>query len=378
MDTKLFKFVDKPLLLVLFIILALGLIVLTSATMGIAGDPYSYVKRQFIAILLGLGAAFFIMRYDYTQLGRFGVVLYILSIMLLIAVLFLGSEVKGSTRALEIGPLPAFQPSELTKIFLIVAFADFLNKRRGALDTLGQILPGIIFMGIPFALILIQPDLGTALVYIAIAVIMLYAAGANPRILLALILIGIGFIAFTLFLHFRYDMWIPLDSYQLNRLTAFIDPYNDGFGGRGPGWNTIQSLIAVGSGGLAGKGLFNGTQVQLQFLPEHHTDFIFAVIAEELGFIGAAFLIVLFAVFLLRSVYIAYHAKDMFGTLVVIGVCAMWLFHIFENIGMSIGLMPITGLPLPFISYGGSAMVSNLIAVGLILSIGIRGRKIIF
>jgi rod shape determining protein RodA len=159
---------------------------------------------------------------------------------------------------------------------------------------------------------------------------------------------------------------------------VFIDPYNDGKGGRGAGWNIIQSLVAVGSGGLLGKGLFQGTQAQLNFLPEHHTDFIFAVVGEEFGFIGAGLLLLLFAVILLRTIFIAYNAKDFFSTLVAIGIISMWLFHIFENIGMSIGLMPITGVPLPFISYGGSFMLANMIAVGLLLDINIKGKKIVF
>jgi rod shape determining protein RodA len=161
-------------------------------------------------------------------------------------------------------------------------------------------------------------------------------------------------------------------------LLVFLNPYNDGQGGRGAGWNTIQSLIAIGSGGIFGKGLFQGTQVQLNFLPEHHTDFIYAVIGEELGFAGGALVIILFGILILRAIKIAYHCKEFYGTLIVLGITAMWLFHIFESIGMSIGIMPITGIPLPFLSYGGSSMLANLIAAGLILSVNIRGRQIVF
>ncbi len=157
-----------------------------------------------------------------------------------------------------------------------------------------------------------------------------------------------------------------------------LDPYNDGQGGRGAGWNTIQSLVAIGSGGLTGKGLFHGTQVQLNFLPEHHTDFIYAVIGEELGFIGAAFIILLYGILLIRAVAISFNAQDSYGSFLVIGISAMWMFHVFENIGMSIGMMPITGIPLPFLSYGGSSMLTNMLAVGLILSVNIRGKKIVF
>jgi len=261
---------------------------------------------------------------------------------------------------------------------LAIAFADFLNKRKGMLNTLGEILPCLVYMGVPFMLILMQPDLGTALVYIAITIVMLFVAGANPRVLGGLLAFGAGATALMLFLHFQLGMWLPLEDYQLQRLTVFLNPYEDGQGGRGAGWNTIQSLIAIGSGGLTGQGLFNGTQVQLNFLPEHHTDFIYALIGEEMGFVGAAAVVLLYGILLLRTINVSFHAKDLFGTLITVGVAAMWLFHVFENIGMSIGIMPITGIPLPFISYGGSSMLANFLAVGLVLSVNVRGRKIVF
>lgn len=378
MNLKRLKFIDKPFLISLVLIIGFGLVVLSSASQGISGDPYFYVKKQVLFLGVGLIAALLILRYDYSHLRRYGIILYGLSVFLLIAVLVVGEEVRGTTGWISLGPLPAVQPAEFTKIMLAISFADFLNKRKGMLNTLGEILPCIVYMGVPFVLILMQPDLGTALVYIAMTVVMMFVAGANPRILGGLIALGAGFIGLMLFMHFQYGMWLPLEDYQIKRLTVFLNPYEDGKGGRGAGWNTIQSLIAIGSGGLTGLGLFNGTQVQLNFLPEHHTDFIYAVIGEEMGFIGAAGVILLYTILLLRAIYISFHAKDLFGTLIVTGITAMWLFHIFENIGMSIGIMPITGIPLPFLSYGGSSMITNLIAVGLVLSVNVRGRKIVF
>lgn len=377
MNFKRLKFLDRSFLISLVLILIFGLVILSSASQGMAGGPY-YVKKQIVHIIIGLGAAFFLLRYDYSQLRRYSLILYGLSIFLLVAVLVMGEEIRGTTGWISLGPLPAVQPAEFTKIMLAIAFADFLNKRKGMLNTLSEMLPCFVFMGVPFLLIMMQPDLGTALVYIALTVIMMFAAGANPRILGGLLAAGAAFIALALFLHFQFGMWLPLEDYQIKRLTVFINPYEDGQGGRDFGWNTIQSLVAIGSGGLTGKGLFNGTQVQLNFLPEHHTDFIYAVIGEELGFIGAASIILLYAILLLRAINISYHSKDFYGTLLVLGISAMWLFHIFENIGMSIGMMPITGIPLPFLSYGGSSMLTNLIAVGLILSVNVRGRKIVF
>lgn len=378
MEFKRLKFIDKTFILSLIILIGFGMVILSSASKGISSDPYFYLKKQAIMIMVGFLLAGIMVRYDYAQLKRYSQILYVLSLVLLVLVLIMGQEVRGTTGWIKIGPLPMVQPAEFTKILLIIAFADFLNSRKGELDSLKQMLPCFMYMGVPFILIMLQPDMGTALVYIAITIVMMFVAGANPRILTTLIIIAVSFVILTLFLHFRLGMWLPMEDYQLSRLTVFLDPYNDGQGGRGMGWNTIQSLVAIGSGGLTGKGLFNGTQVQLNFLPEHHTDFIYAVIGEEMGFIGSAFVILLYGVMFLRIVNIGYNSKDLFGTLLIIGVSAMWLFHVFENIGMSIGLMPITGIPLPFLSYGGSSMITNLIAVGLILSVNIRGRKIVF
>ncbi|NMC26951.1 MAG: rod shape-determining protein RodA [Syntrophomonadaceae bacterium] len=378
MNFKRLKLIDKYFVVLLFAILGFGLVVLASASSGIGSDPYYYLKKQLVFVGMGLIAAFYLLRFDYTELQRYGRYLYGAALAILMIVLVFGTEVRGTTGWISIGGLPPVQPAEFTKVLLILTFAEFLSRRRGELDTLGQMLPCFLYMGVPFLLIMAQPDLGTALVYIVITAAMMYMAGANPRILTGLIAASTLLTAFWLFMHFQYGLWLPLDDYQFKRLTVFIDPYQDGQGGRGAGWNTIQSLIAIGAGGLTGTGLFQGTQVQLNFLPERHTDFIFAVIGEELGFVGAAALILLYGFLLVRTLIMAAEARDLDGTLIIVGISAMWLFHIFENVGMCIGLMPITGIPLPFLSYGGSAMLSNLIAVGLVLGINIRGRKIVF
>jgi len=378
LELKRLKFIDKPFLLVLILLLGFGLVVLASASYGISSDPYYYVKKQAFSIIIGLFLAVIIMRYDYTQFRRYSTYLYVFSLLLLAAVLVFGQEIRGTTGWINLGPLPMVQPAEFTKVLLVLSFANFLDSRKSALNTLGQILPCIIYMSIPFCLIMLQPDLGTGLVYIVITVVMMFVAGANPKIIWTLLISAGLFVVLGLFLHLHFGIWLPLEDYQLKRLIVFLNPYEDGQGGRGLGWNTIQSLIAIGSGGLTGKGLFGGTQVQLNFLPEQHTDFIYAVIGEELGFLGAVFVIIMYGILILRSIAISYTSREYFGSLVVIGITAMWLFHVFENIGMSIGLMPITGIPLPFLSYGGSSMVTNLMAVGIILSVNIRGRKIVF
>lgn len=378
MELKRLRFIDRPFVFSLLALIALGLVVLTSASSGISSDPYFYLKKQVFFVILGLAAAVFLIRYDYANLRRYSWFLYGLSILLLILVLVAGEEIRGTTGWISLGPLPAVQPAEFTKILLILWFADFLQARKGQLDELKPILTCMALMAVPFLLIMAQPDMGTALVYIALTVVMMYAAGANPRLLTFLVLGGLVLVVALLLLHFYLGMPLPIEDYQLQRLVVFLDPYNDGSGGRDAGWHTIQSLIAIGSGGLTGQGLYHGTQVQLNYLPDHHTDFIYAVIGEELGFIGGIIVIILYGILILRAIYISYHSKELYGTLLVIGITAMWLFHIFESIGMSIGIMPITGIPLPFLSYGGSSMLTNLVAAGLVLSVNIRGRKIVF
>ncbi len=378
MNVKRFKLMDKYFLATLVTILVFGMVILSSASAGISSDPYLYVKKQGAFLILGIIFAFLLIRFDYTQLEKYSPYLYGLALVVLIVVLIFGTEVRGTTGWIGIGGLPPVQPAEFTKIILILTFADFLSRRKGELNTFAQLLPCFAYMGAPFILILMQKDLGTALVYIVITVGMMYIAGANPRLLTKLIAGFVLFIALMVFLHFRFNMWLPLDDYQFKRLSIFVNPYQDGKGGRGDGWNTIQSLIAIGAGGFKGTGLYLGTQVQLNFLPERHTDFIYAVIGEEFGFLGAAFLIMLYGFLLSRALVICNNSRELYGTLIVAGITAMWLFHIFENIGMCIGLMPITGIPLPFVSYGGSSMLTNMMGVGLILGVNIRGKKIVF
>ncbi|NLN88098.1 MAG: rod shape-determining protein RodA [Syntrophomonadaceae bacterium] len=378
MNIKRMMLIDRYFVGVLALILMFGLLIMTSASSGMTSDPYYYLKKQAFFMGVGIILAVLILYFDYTLLQQYSLFIYGATILMLVLVLIFGIEVRGTTGWISIGGLPPLQPAEFTKILLIIGFADFLGRRKGELNSLGQPLPCFVYMGLPVLLILMQPDLGTALVYLVITVVMMYMAGANPRLLGGLIIGLLGFIALWLFLHFQYGVWLPLENYQISRLAVFIDPYQDGKGGRGDGWNIIQSLIAIGAGGLTGSGLFNGTQVQLNFLPEHHTDFIFAVIGEELGFLGASLLLVLYALLLFRALIISTKSRELYGTLIVSGIIAMWLFHIFENIGMCIGLMPVTGIPLPFVSYGGSNMLTNMIAVGLILGVNLRGKKLVF
>ncbi|MGE5371476.1 MAG: rod shape-determining protein RodA [Solirubrobacterales bacterium] len=371
------KIVDRTFVTAIAAAILVGLFVLASASSAVASSPWFYLQKQLIWVALGLVAMFTMAFFDLSQLNRYYRYIYALAIVLLAIVLVFGTEVRGSQGWINVGGQP-FQPAEIAKLLVILAFAGFLNKRQGQLNTLGEMIPCFLFMGFPWVLVMLQPDLGTGLAFLAILFGMMFIAGANPRIMLTLIVLGAMLAIGGLVLHEKAGMPLPLADYQVKRLTVFTNPYNDGMGGRGAGWNTIQSLVAVGSGGLFGKGLFHGTQSQLNFLPEQHTDFIFAVLAEELGFVGAAFLLLLYAVIISRALHIGLNARDFYSTLVGVGLVSMWMFHVFENIGMSIGLMPITGVPLPFISYGGSFMITNMMAVGLLLQINIQGKRIVF
>lgn len=371
---KMLRNLDYIFVLTIMAILGFSLVVLSSANLTIAGDPTGFVKKQALWIGVGTVALLATLAFDYNQVGKYQKYLYLINIVLLAAVLVIGSTNKGATRWIPLGPFD-FQPSEMAKVIIIVTFAKFLTERQGRLNNFWELIPCFIFIGFPMLFILAQPDLGTSLVFIAIMFGMLFVAGANPKILLTLLISGLLGISFLLYAHFNFGLWLPLKDYQIMRLIVFIDPYIDELGS---GYHMIQSLIAIGSGGLLGQGLYEGSQIQLRFLPEHHTDFIFSVIGEELGFVGGGFLLAAFYLLMYRGVKIALNAKDLFGTLIVTGIISMFTFQVFVNIGMTIAITPITGLPLPFVSYGGSAMLTNLIAIGLILNVNLRKQDLLF
>lgn len=373
-NPKLFRNLDYIFILALMGILGFSLLILSSANLTIAGDPLFFVKRQALWVAIGTIALIFVLTIDYNHLKKHAKSMYIVNLLLLVSVLFIGSTSKGATRWIALGPFD-FQPSELAKIVIIITFAKFLADRQGKLNTLPQLIPCFLFVGVPMLFILAQPDLGTSLVFIAITIGMMFIAGANPKLLTGLIGGGVLIAVGSLVAHFQFGLPLPLKEYQIMRLIIFIDPYIDELGS---GYHMIQSLVAIGSGGLLGKGLYQGSQIQLRFLPEHHTDFIFSVIGEELGFVGGALLLVLFYVLIYRAIKIALNAKDLYGTLLVVGVVSMLTFQILVNVGMTIAITPITGLPLPFVSYGGSSMLTNLIAMGIILNVNIRRQKILF
>ncbi len=386
MDRRTLRNLDFLFIFITFLILMASLIILSTASTNVLkSDPWHYVKLQAVWIIVGIGAAAVLAVIDYEKWRTYRWWIYGFNMMLLLAVILFGDTAKGATRWI---PTPFgfnIQPSEFAKIFIILTFADFLADRKGKLNNYTDFIMPFLFVLAPMLLIFKQPDLGTTLVFVAIFIGMMFVAGANPWKFGGLLLGGVVVIGIALWLHFSTDLpgWLhwaqglplPMQEYQLKRLTIFMNPSADM---SGDGYHIIQSIWAIGSGGLWGKGYQMGTQGQLNFLPEHHTDFIFSVVGEEFGFIGTITLLFLFLIFLLRSLSIALKARDNYGMLVTAGVVSMFTFHILVNVGMTSGIMPVTGIPLPLISAGGSAMLSNMAAVGLLLSVNLRRRRLMF
>ena len=334
----------------------------------------AFLKKQLIAALLGILAVIVSLFFNYEVLRDYAEIIYISNLLLLGVVLVIGQTVKGGQSWISLGRFN-FQPAEITKLVVIIMLAHVLAKDKYNIENvLGLIMPGL-YVFIPFSLILLQNDLGSSLVLLAIFIGMIYVAGANAKFLFGSIFGVLVSVVTWVSAHLYLGVYMPLKDYQLNRLLVLVDPSRDPLGA---GYNVQQSKIAIGSGGLLGKGLFTGSQNQLNFLPEKHTDFIFSVLGEELGFVGVIIVLVLYFILLGRALIVARDAKDKFGAYVVIGITSMLGFHIFQNIGMTIGLMPVTGIPLPFLSYGGSSLITNLLAIGLIININIRKKKLMF
>jgi rod shape determining protein RodA len=301
--------------------------------------------------------------FDYKWLKTFAWPLYGIQIGLLIVTLAIGHGVGGSSRWIGIGPFD-FQFSELAKILMIVVLANYLGARQGRLSSLTSILGACILVGPPWILVMLQPDLGTSLVLLAILGGMLFMSGASLRWLGSMA----GLVLASLPIIWTYI----LRDYQKQRLTAFLDPSTDT---QGAGYQLFQSQIAVGSGGWTGTGLTNGSQNQLNFLPVQESDFVAAIYLEELGFLGAMILLILFGALLWRLMVAGWRSKDPFGTMFATGLASMILFQLIVNLGMVIGLMPITGIPLPFVSHGGASLISLAVGLGIVQSINIRQTR---
>jgi rod shape determining protein RodA len=356
---------DPVLLLCALALAVFGLVMIYSATaprLEISGaDPMHFVNRQVFALCVGLVAMTVVVLVDYRMLRAWAPVLYGVAVFLLVMTVLTGETVKASRSWIVFGGFQ-FQPAELAKPALIAMLAALFHERREEALGLRALVEALALASIPMLLILRQPDFGTFMVFVAIVFGVLLVARVRVRYMAALALIGM----LSIFGALQLELF---EDYQVARLTSFIDPSEDTLGAA---YNVNQAQIAIGAGRLTGKGLFAGSQTTLFYVPENHTDFIFTVVGEELGFIGATVLLAVFGLLLWRALRIASLSRDRFGSLLAGGVIAVFGFQIFINIGMSIGIMPVTGLPLPFVSYGGTSLIGSLIMIGLLQSVHMR------
>ncbi|HEX4114773.1 MAG TPA: FtsW/RodA/SpoVE family cell cycle protein [Solirubrobacteraceae bacterium] len=337
----------------------------------IPDDPHYYVERQAIYLAVGLALMVALSRLDYARLRHLMYPIYGALILSILAVLALGREIKGSvhsTRAISF-PLFSFQASELGKVLLIVALSAFVvgrSRRLRELDTTARVL---LVALVPAMLVILQPDLGSGLVYMAIAFMLLFVAGTSWRQLAGLVALVIVSGAIVLVAAPAVGVHV-LKPYQEERLTVFLNP--SGSTGEGA-YQQLQSKVAIGSGQKTGRG-GESTQIEGKYVPEGETDFVFAAVGEQYGFVGAALVLSLYALLIWRTLRILTMSKDLFGSLLAAGVLAMLMFQVFVNVGMAVGIMPITGVTLPLMSYGGSSVITTLLAVGLLQSIYVQGR----
>ncbi|MDP9222042.1 MAG: rod shape-determining protein RodA [Actinomycetota bacterium] len=362
---------DWVLVAAVLALAGVGALLVWSATrqrMLAAGmDPQSFLKRHLINLAIGLVFGLVTARFDYRMLRAYAPIVYVASCIGLVAVLVVGSTINGAHSWIVFGGGFQLQPSEFAKVGLIVSMAMLLGEKRdGEQVPRGtDVLLVLALAALPMGLVMLQPDFGTTMVLAFVILGVLAVSGASARWIAGLVLAG----ALSAVLAVQLG---ALQQYQLDRFRAFTNPAADS---QGAGYSTRQARIAIGTGGLTGKGLFKGSQTTGHFVPEQQTDFVFTVAGEELGLAGGGTIILLLGIVLWRGLSIAARAPDLFGRLVATGVVAWFAFQSFVNIGMTLGIMPVTGLPLPFVSYGGSAMFANLIAVGLLQNVHLRNTE---
>ncbi|MEE8602805.1 rod shape-determining protein RodA [Euzebya tangerina] len=358
--------IDWLLLFAALALTLLGFVMIGGATAGdpavVQGEGNIYIQRQVIAFLLGIVAAAVTTLFDYRNFRAWSVVAYGGAVLLLALVLVAGATVNGAQAWFRIGPLQ-FQPAEFAKIAIVLMLAAHFHEYREESLGLRALLEALAFALIPMGLILLQPDFGTFIVFAVIVAGILLMAGVHVRYLLGLVAGSVAAIAAALQLGI-------VQEYQLDRLTAFLDP--EGTDSLAAGYNVVQAQIAVGSGRVFGQGLGSGSQTLSGFVPESQTDFIFTVVGEQTGFFGSILVLGLFGILIWRGMRIAATSRDMFGTLISAGVVSIFTFQMFISIGMAIGIMPVTGLPLPFISYGGTSLITSWVLVGLIQNVHMR------
>ena len=407
LSSRLSADLDRPLLLVTVLLALIGILFVYSATaMPESTVEHELYLKQFVWLAIALGGAGVAAAVPYRILeGKTAWLIYAIGMVTLVLTLFIGHVGLGAQRWLGWGPLK-FQPSELAKVATVLVLATILSERRLDLTQLRSLVKPIAVAAAPCALVLRQPDLGTSLCFVMVLFTMLYWAGlpmlylfllltpiinmvtsfSTPAwaifaVVLALVLhrsrLRLVPILFVVALNLAVGIatprvWNHLEPYQRQRILTFLNPNADPYGA---GYQIIQSKIAIGSGKVAGKGLMHGTQKGLEFLPEQHTDFIFSVVGEETGFLGAGFVTVLYMMLILRGVRVSQRARNRFGSLLAVGLTSIFLYHVLVNLCMTVGLAPVTGLPLPLLSYGGTSLLTSFIQVGLIQNVAMRWRE---
>jgi rod shape determining protein RodA len=363
--------IDPFLLLAALGLIGASLLVLSGATKDdIAGQPNYYVYRQAAYGGIGVVLMLLLSRFDYSRVREWKLGVYGLMIGAIVLVYGIGATARGSKRSIDIGFFN-FQSSELGKLLLVLALAGFMVDRMRRINERETTSRIILLAVFPAILVVAQPDLGSGLVYLAIATSILFVAGTKWTHFAALGALAVGAVVLVLVAAPALGVQV-LKPYQVDRLTAFLHPTSNP---RAQGYQVNQSLTAVGAGGKSGRG-DQATQTRLDFLPEHHTDFVFSVVGEQFGFIGAALVLSLFALLIWRSLRILTMSKNLYGALIAGGITAMLMFQTFVNVGMTIGIMPITGVPLPLLSYGGSSVLVTFMALGLLQSIHAQAREV--
>jgi len=397
---ELLKRIDFVLICAMLGLLIMGLLALYSSsyTGQESTTQTNHFLKQLGWIVIGMNSVIIVYFIPHRWIYSSAYIFYGISLFFLFLIFFIGKVGLGAERWLQMGPF-SFQPSELAKVASVLAVARYISNEETDLNNPKYFLIAGSFLVIPFAMIIRQPDLGTSMVFLAMALPMFYWAGLQLSNLLLIIVpffVMLASFSFSTFLilmillvgYLIYSrrtkivfitvfltniimglltpvLWNHLKPYQQNRIKIFLNPESDP---RGAGYQIIQSKVAIGSGGALGKGFMQGSQTQLRFLPEQHTDFIFAVIAEEFGFLGAVTGLILFLILIIRSIQIASMVRNKFNSIVIVGITTIIFFHVSVNLGMAVGLLPVTGLPLPFISYGGSSLVTNMIMIGILLN----------
>ena len=365
-DRHLLKNFDWSLLAVALGLSLMGVMTIYSATRPVPGaEQSSFYHKQLFWLLLGMACLFLVIRTDYRWFSKFAYIFFAVGAIFLIIVLFAGRAGMGAQRWLSLGPV-SFQPSEFFKLFFVLAVSRYLSgtehvARLGFRELFKIVLIFVIF---PMVLILKQPDLGTAMMLLFIFFSMIIITGIKKKLLITAVIISIVSSPFV-----GNIVWTGLKDYQKQRLISFIHPESDP---QGTTYHINQSKITIGSGGVLGKGYLKGTQGPLRFLPERHTDFIFSVFAEEWGFTGSVLLFLLYLFIILRGFDTAKKARDIEGRYLALGVALMLSFYFIINVGMTLGIVPVVGVPLPFMSYGGTALLSNFLAVGILINVRMR------